>query len=330
MHRYRLHRRLGSGSSGDTFLVSGDDGFSVLKRVRLAGLPAEQRRRVYRELHVLRRLTHPNVIALRGAFLHSESLVLDCEYCDAGDLEALISKRRHAGLLGFSEASILGVFVQVARALEYVHAEGVVHRDLKSSNILLTAKGIVKVADFGVAKAAAALDLTSADAGAPGAVLRVVGTIQHLAPEVCGGSAATAESDCWALGVVLFQLCHLQLPFQGLNALSVVLKILEGDPGPLPTTYSTALQELCCPGLLSKTPSRRLTAAQCLSLPLTLAVQRRRLRQAPQRPCGNMPRTAEEVIYFLETEKPFAQLVETSEFERFIERQLELLREAGV
>ena len=101
---------------------------------------------------------------------------------------------------------------------------------------------------------------------------RVVGSVSHWPPEVCAGSACTKPGDCWALGVLLYALCALRLPFAGSCALAVVLSITEGRPAPLPSAYSRGLHDLCA-ALLRVDPARRLTAAGALSSPLLRAAQ---------------------------------------------------------
>ena len=100
-------------------------------------------------------MEHPNVLRIRRAFVHEDHLVIDTAFCDAGDLEVLIARRRELAKgcrRGFSEAAALGVLVQALRAARYIHGREVVHRDLKASNVLLTRDGVVLLGDFGVAR----------------------------------------------------------------------------------------------------------------------------------------------------------------------------------
>jgi len=299
----------------------------------LEGAQPQIKRQALREVHVLRQLAHPNVLRIRDAFLHRNHFVLVSDFCDAGDLQALIAKRRQRGKLaeeiavpnrdgafGFSEAAVLGVFAQVTHALKYIHDHRIVHRDLKTSNIMLTKKGVVKVGDFGVAVVASSTLLPNSTEAAPGD--RFVGNINHLPPEVCDGGEQTAAGDCWALGVVLYEMCALELPFNGSNMLAVVLQILDGLPKPLPATYSSQLCSLCR-GLLCTDIARRLTASQALATPLVLSVLRNP-GFADDEP--SVPACREEALRLLSaTPRPFALRLGAAEKERFMMRQFEAM-----
>eukprot|EP00747_Dinoflagellata_sp_TGD_P169738 gnl/TRDRNA2_/TRDRNA2_199535_c0_seq1.p1 gnl/TRDRNA2_/TRDRNA2_199535_c0~~gnl/TRDRNA2_/TRDRNA2_199535_c0_seq1.p1 ORF type:complete len:344 (-),score=44.46 gnl/TRDRNA2_/TRDRNA2_199535_c0_seq1:50-1081(-) len=333
MHRYVACRQIGRGAGGDVVLADAADGHVVLKCVLIAGLPAQRRRRVLREVLVLHRLSHPNVVRLRDAFLHHQHLVVVSEFCDAGDLEALIWRRRELvhrdnamGTRGFSEPSTLGVLVQLARALQYIHGKAVVHRDLKASNVFLTQRGVARLGDFGVASSTgdSRLQLTAAEEGAQvcGDLCQkkqhLVGSIHHWSPEVCDGEPHTAAGDCWALGVLLYELCTLELPFSGSNALAVAMRIAEGRPAePMPDSYSEDLRGICA-ALLQVDAKRRLTASRLLGHPILRAAEK-----APETPKKPAVTSRADALKLLELERPLAQLAGPAEYERFMFKQLE-------
>jgi NIMA (never in mitosis gene a)-related kinase len=107
--------------------------------------------------------------------------------------------------------------VQICLALEYVHDQGVIHRDIKTQNIFLTGNNTVKLGDFGVSKL-----LGTAISNA----MTVVGTPYYMSPEVCKSEPYSAKSDVWALGCILYELCTLKKAFEADNLLGLVYKIV--------------------------------------------------------------------------------------------------------
>eukprot|EP00434_Breviolum_minutum_P035835 symbB.v1.2.031734.t2/scaffold3717.1/size51512/4 len=268
--------------SDEAMLAEDCDGQKcVLKFVRLEGLIQEQCHQALQEVAILRSLSHPNVLRIQTAFLHHFTLVVSSEFCDAGDLQVLVSKRRELRdqddflmrptrccKAGFSEASVKGMFVQMVSALDYIHSSGILHRDLKSSNIFLTERGVVKVGDFGVSECG-----QSDESGAAKTTPRVVGSIHYLAPELCEGGRPTAAADCWALGVVLYEMCALEVPFPGNTPLVVAMKILQGVVQPLSENYSVELRSLCG-ALLCPSVKHRISAAEVAMLPWLRELQK--------------------------------------------------------
>lgn len=352
MHLFEVRGRLGRGGAGEALLAHGPDGPCALKCVQLSGLQASECRNAIREVHLLRRLEHPNILQIHDAFLHHQHLILVCELCDAGDLEGLISRRRDAmphngegvsssaasNSSGFSEKMVLGIFAQAARALEYIHRQNIVHGDLKSSNIMLTKRGIAKVGDFGVA---APRNVASASRPSEGlAASRVsgkritndrvailgdfVGSVHYMPPEVCDGGARTMAGDCWALGVVLYEMCSLNLPFVGSNLLAVTLQITQGKFKPLSADYSEELRALCS-DLLSPEPCQRPTAAEVVGQTVVRSVWKASpAAKPPGRASPAAPCCRAEVLQSLAQQQPLAKVFGPSEYERFLLHQLEL------
>ena len=118
----------------------------------------------------------------------------------------------------------LGITRQVAEGLAVAHRHGIVHRDVKTANILLTTDGTVKIVDFGVAK------VTGADATGTG---KVMGTVAYMSPEQVQGKRVDHRTDLWSLGVVLYQMLTGQPPFQGEDIPSTISSILLQTPDPL-------------------------------------------------------------------------------------------------
>jgi TolB-like protein/tetratricopeptide (TPR) repeat protein len=158
------------------------------------------------------------------------------------------------GARGLPIETVVHYGVQIADALAYAHERGVVHRDLKCANVLVTAGGRVKILDFGLARQIAAdaaqHTLTLTESGA------IAGTPHYLAPEVLRGAPADARSDLWSLGVTLYEMATGARPFQGVTPIELGAAILNQSPEPLPARVSPGLAaviERC----LAKEPAQR-------------------------------------------------------------------------
>ena len=136
-----------------------------------------------------------------------------------------------------AEERIWSVFSQVSLALRYIHKERrVVHRDLTPSNILVSVDGVVKIADFGLAKQRLGTATEVMDS--------VVGTVLYQCPEIVQHEAYTEKADIWSLGCVLYQMAALKPPFEGGNPLVVAQKIVEASYPPLMGNFSPLLPEV--------------------------------------------------------------------------------------
>jgi eukaryotic-like serine/threonine-protein kinase len=199
--RYRLERPLGHGGMASVFLahdVELDRPVAVkLLAESLAGDTAF-RTRFLREARLAARLSHPNVVAVYDAGETGDGRpYIVMEYVEGTTLEG-------RGPLPAREAVALAV--QACHGLAHAHAAGLVHRDVKPHNLLLRADGTLKVADFGIARAAEATALTQ--------VGTVLGTAAYLAPEQAAGDEVTAAADIYSLGAVLYELLTGRTPFE--------------------------------------------------------------------------------------------------------------------
>lgn len=223
--RYSLDREVGRGGMGAVWL--GRDELLgrpvAMKRIGLTpGATAPDLERAGREARLAARLSHPHVVAVFDLVEEGASHWLVMEYVEGSTLAQLVRER---GPLTPGEASTM--LAQAADGLAAAHAAGIVHRDVKPSNMLVTTDGQVKLSDFGIARAEADPSLTQTGL--------VTGSPAYLAPEVASGRTATDASDVWSLGATLFHALAGQPPYEvGDNLLGALYRIVHEEPPRVP------------------------------------------------------------------------------------------------
>uniref|UniRef100_A0AAY5L7W1 non-specific serine/threonine protein kinase n=1 Tax=Esox lucius TaxID=8010 RepID=A0AAY5L7W1_ESOLU len=239
MNQYVLVRQIGEGAFGKAFLVQdrykddGGDSQCVVKEISLRKMSPREKEASNKEVTLLAKMKHPNIVTFFKSFQESTSLYIVMEYCDGGDLMKKISMQR--GLL-FTEEQILDWFVQICLGLKHIHDRKILHRDIKAQNIFLTKNGMkAKLGDFGIARM---LNNTMELART------CVGTPYYLSPEICENRPYNNKTDVWSLGCVLYELCTLRHPFEGSNLRQLVMKICRGRYNPVSTRYSYELRLL--------------------------------------------------------------------------------------
>ncbi|XP_061418169.1 serine/threonine-protein kinase Nek8 isoform X1 [Lethenteron reissneri] len=218
----------------------------------------DERQAAQNECQVLKLLSHPNVIKYFENFLADKALMIAMEYAPGGTLAEYIQKRGGSLL---DEDTILHFFVQIALALHHVHSNHILHRDLKTHNILLDKRQtVVKVGDFGISK------ILSSKSKA----YTVVGTPCYISPELCEGKPYNQKSDIWALGCILYELASLKRAFEAENLPALVLKIMSGNFAPVSDRYSGELRQLVV-SLLNLDPGKRPQLSEVLSHPVCMS-----------------------------------------------------------
>ncbi|XP_071787553.1 serine/threonine-protein kinase Nek1-like isoform X2 [Asterias amurensis] len=234
MDKYTKKKKIGEGSFGKALLVvSKTDGKEyVIKEINISKMKRKEKEESKKEVAVLRKMKHPNIVSYQDSFEELGNLYIVMDFCDGGDLYKAINGRR--GVL-FPEDQVLDWFVQICLAIKHVHDRKILHRDIKSQNIFLTRKGIVKLGDFGIARV---LNSTVELART------CIGTPYYLSPEICENKPYNNKSDIWALGCVLYEICTLKHAFEAGNMKNLVLKIIRGSYPPVSPRYSYDLRNL--------------------------------------------------------------------------------------
>ncbi|MEW6131303.1 MAG: protein kinase [Acidobacteriota bacterium] len=237
---YKVLEKLGEGGMGEVYLA---EDTRLGRQVALKFLPAsfqydpERRSRFLREARAASALRSPYVAAIYDIGEHDDRQFIAMEYVEG----QLISKKIESGNLSIHQA--IDIAAQIAEALDEAHNLGIIHRDIKCANIIVTERGITKVLDFGLAKVLSQIDESELDENrtlifgketSPGVVL---GTVAYMSPEQARGLALDGRSDLFSLGVMLYEMVTGRKPFSGETISDLIVAILEREPAPL-THYS--------------------------------------------------------------------------------------------
>eukprot|EP01064_Diplonema_japonicum_P031449 TRINITY_DN5624_c0_g1_i1.p1 TRINITY_DN5624_c0_g1~~TRINITY_DN5624_c0_g1_i1.p1 ORF type:complete len:764 (+),score=173.73 TRINITY_DN5624_c0_g1_i1:29-2320(+) len=233
---YTRIKVLGKGAFGEAVLVKNSGGkYVVLKQVQLAQLTRKEQKEAENEIAILKRLNHPNIVSYVESFVEARVLCIVMEYVDGGDLAQRLKSRN--GVL-MKEDEILHIFMQLCLAVKNLHDQHVLHRDLKTQNIFLSAHKthpIVKLGDFGISTS---LQNTMALART------MCGTPYYFSPELCQNRPYNNKSDVWSLGCVLYEMCSLRHAFDGSTMQSLMARIVKGQYKPLSKALSDPLHRV--------------------------------------------------------------------------------------
>lgn len=266
-HRYRLDRRLAQGGMGEVW-----KGFDIqlgrivaIKALRTDTANVEAKlRRLRAEAHNSANLAHPNIAALFDYYEHDGIGFLIMEYVPSKSLADLYHKEKV-----IEPTRLLPILIQTARGLFVAHSHGVIHRDVKPANIMVSETGNVKITDFGVSYSSDQEQITQDG--------MVVGTAQYISPEQAQGEQATAQSDIYSLGVVAYEGLCGHRPFTGATPVDIAAAHVNNPVPPLPKTVDLQLQQFIM-SMLAKDPQDRPKDALVVSKVLS-RIERRLLDQ---------------------------------------------------
>jgi NIMA (never in mitosis gene a)-related kinase len=207
-------------------------------------MPKGERDAALQEAKLLSALHHPNIVTCYESFTERGRLCIVMDFCSGGDLYQRLKAQKGVAL---PETQITDWFTQLLLGLKHVHDRRVLHRDLKTQNVFMTADGRCKLGDFGVSKVLSGTTQLASTA---------VGTPYYLSPEICENRAYNHKSDVWSLGCILYELATLTHPFDGASLKLLILKILRGIYPPVPGRYGKPLKDTVAQ-MLQKDPALR-------------------------------------------------------------------------
>lgn len=228
---YRILEKLGEGGMGVVYKAQD---IQLQRMAALKFLPPhvasnpEEKARFIHEAQAASALNHPNISTIYGIEDSPEGLFIAMEYIEGKTLERMAEKEPP------SIKKTLDIAIQGCEGLAAAHKKDIIHRDIKSENIMITKEGLVKIMDFGIAKLKGATKLTSSDS--------TLGTVAYMSPEQAAGEEVDQRSDIFSFGVVLYQLLTGQLPFKGEHQAAIIYSILNETPEPL-TRYKANVPE---------------------------------------------------------------------------------------
>ncbi len=224
--RYQLQGRLGAGGMATVYLAEDTSLHRKVAIKVLAERYAEDEQfveRFRREAQSAAGLNHPNIVAIYDRGVAEGTYYIAMEYLVGPTLKDVIDERG-----GIEPNRAIGFATQILAALRFAHNHGVVHRDIKPHNVVVSPDGRLKVTDFGIARAGAS-QMTE--------VGSIVGTAQYLSPEQARGEVVGPPSDLYSVGIVLYEMLTGRVPFEGDSAVAIAMKHLSEEPVP-PSVYA--------------------------------------------------------------------------------------------
>ena len=238
MNGFEILKKIGNGSFSAVYKVrrKADNNIYALKKVKLLKLREKEKLAALNEVRILASIKSPFIISYKEAFIEEsdKSLCIVMEYADGGDLYQKICLYKKMNLL-MEESDIWRIFIQMVKGLKILHDYKILHRDLKSANILLFNDGTAKIGDCNVSKIFC---------GDMGVGYTQTGTPYYASPEVWNNEPYDKKSDIWSLGIITYEMLNLNPPFKAANMEALYKKVMKGQYGKINSRYSRDIADI--------------------------------------------------------------------------------------
>ncbi|MGL6125191.1 MAG: serine/threonine-protein kinase [Metamycoplasmataceae bacterium] len=232
--KYQILREIGSGGMAKVYLaINQETNQKVAIKTLLTdpNMPLTNKNRFKEELRLAKYISSPYVVKFYEGSYNSETQYLVMEYVEGKMLKDYIEEQ---GRLNVDEA--VNFATQIAKGFAEIHAQNIIHRDLKTSNVMISTLGEVKIIDFGIAISDDSVRYTQTG--------RVIGSVHYMAPEIVNQEGATPQTDVYALGIILFEMLIGEPPFNGKDALETALKHKKEEIKPVNQIFPSIPQAL--------------------------------------------------------------------------------------
>ncbi len=269
---YKIIKELGRGGMGVVYLA---EDTKLKRQVAIKFLPkqisagSDERKRFEIEAQAAAALNHSNITIIHAIEKEGDNVFIVMEFIDGIELKDKVK----SGTISTKE--LLNIAIQIAEGLEAAHKKGIVHRDIKSQNIMITNEGKVKIMDFGLAKVKGGSQLTQ--------IGSTIGTVAYMSPEQTRGDEVDHRTDIWSLGVVVYEMLTGKMPFKGDYDQAIIYSILNEELDPV-TEYDEGLTHIIGKSLAKNPDERYQTAREIAEELITISqggeVKRAQIKQS--------------------------------------------------